>query len=107
MNHHMTKQHDGIYRCRECGQTSESLTSDELESLPNGEPTILYLASDGKSLTTWDGIPMLRITRLYRSRISPSVEGFRFWARGFGRSFYGTSPGHGMYAKVRASKASE
>lgn len=101
-----TGTRDGKTKCYPC---CDADAREELAGMQPGdkEPLIAYLgaAPDSATLTTWSGGELARVTRLWRVRNNFAGELVRFHAVGpTGRRYYGTSPGFGMYARVRAAK---
>jgi hypothetical protein len=77
----------------------------QLRRLKTAREDVLYLSSDGRLITTWIGEVAGYVTHL-RKRPSPIGGGFynlRFRSV-HGHSWSGTSPGPGMYARVRRMK---
>jgi hypothetical protein len=65
-----------------------------------------YLAGDGKTITTWPGGELAKVTALWESgnNFAGKIMRFRATAPDSSR-WYGTSPGKGMYARLRRNKA--
>lgn len=79
------------------------------EDIRTGGTYFAYLSSDGRQLTTWSGGRLADVTRLSKSRhfgfygVSYDVVHFRA-VDVHGARWYGTSPGRGMYARMRRAK---
>ena len=87
---------------------NRATSAKQLRDLEHAQKEVLYLSSDMKTITTWTGDLAGRVTRLTRNR-----GGFGGRAGGFynvrmvdiyGHHWAGTSPGGGMYARLRRVK---
>jgi len=91
---------DGREVCWECADTIQR------DAMVSETKLLAYLNSDGTALQTWSGGILARVT----SNVAHKV-GFHGSTRHYltaidptGKKWHGTSPGTGMYAKMRASK---
>lgn len=95
---HMGVALDGQGRsyCYPCSNRAERLAMGESDTY------FVYLASDGRTATDWAGGFLGRVTYLRKGR--HNIGGYLYrirvtdWAGG---QWYGTSPGPGMYARLR------
>jgi hypothetical protein len=89
---------DGQTLCFECCNTAERA------DLATADRYTAYLGGDGTSLTTWTEAKLATVTRLYTVRNNFAGKLYRFWAIAPGGVWwYGTTPGKGMYARMRRS----
>lgn len=64
-----------------------------------------YLSENGEAITTWPGQALARVTYLNQGRHNIGGSLYRFNAIDHdGARWYGTSPGKGMYARLRRAK---
>lgn len=91
---------DGREVCWECADTFQR------EAMRTSVQVMAYLSGDGTAITTWSGgkladvvckntrrVGFHRSTRVYFNAVDTA-----------GKRWHGTSPGPGMYARLRASK---
>ncbi len=90
---------DGIERCWDC------CNALEMAAFLAADRYCGYLASDGKSITTWPGGTLARVTwsRVAKHGFCGKLTRFDAIAPD-GSKWYGTSPGNGMYARLRRRK---
>jgi hypothetical protein len=85
--------------CWECSYKREQ------EALKRTTHYVAFLASDGKTLTTWPGQTLARVTRLWTIPNNMAGKLYRFRAVDVhGAAWYGSTPGHGMYARMHKAK---
>lgn len=90
---------DGARICYPCADAHER------DHLRTARTATAYLASDKATLTTWTGGRLATVTQLTRGRHNIGGHLYRFRATdGYGALWYGTSPGPGMYARLRRCK---
>lgn len=96
---------DGTRICYTCADASER------ESLKTARAFTAYLSNGAHStptgyhLTTWTGGILANVTTLTRG--NHNIGGFLYRFRAVdvhGQKWYGTSPGPGMYARMRRAK---
>lgn len=89
-------------------ERNRATSAKQLRELEHARKEVLYLSSDMKTLTTWTGEHAGNVVRLTRNR-----GGFGGASGGFynlrmvdiyGHLWAGTSPGGGMYARIRRIK---
>jgi hypothetical protein len=88
---------------RVCYSCADSIALEDAERL---EAFTLYLSGDGRTLTTWTGGPIARVTG--SSETAAGFCGRRIYFRArtrTGRKLHGSTPGRGMFARVRAAKS--
>lgn len=81
--------------------------AQDIESLRTEQHWTAYLASDGKSLTTWPGGHLARITWSAVRKVGFGWKPSRVYWNAIdvhGQRWHGTSPGPGMYARMHRSK---
>ncbi len=84
----------------------ECCNKDEVESLKTASHYVAYISSDRMRLTTWTGDTLTRITHLESNWHNIGGKLYRFRAVDVhGQHWYGTSPGPGMYARMRKNVA--
>jgi hypothetical protein len=67
----------------------------------------MYLASDGRTLTTWPGDKLATVTSETVREVGFGYRPSRTYLRAIaidGSHWYGTSPGRGMYARMRRAR---
>lgn len=94
---------DGSEVCWDCADASQRA------QMTTGAPFVGYLASDGQSITTWSGGKLARVTGNLPRKVGfrGVMSDRRHYLRAIddtGKRWHGTSPGPGMYARMRPSK---
>lgn len=94
------------YACADARQVADLLTADRYVAylkVPVHTPT--SHTTTGSTLTTWTGGTLARVTWLTKSRHNIGGHLYHFNATDVhGQQWYGTSPGPGMYARMRKCK---
>ncbi len=90
---------DGVEVCWDCCNVRE------LTAFLAADKYCAYLSGDGKSITTWPGGLLARVTWSHKVRHGFCGQLTRFDAvASDGSKWYGTSPGNGMYCRLRRRK---
>lgn len=93
---------DGRTHCYACCHQTDMARMDA-----DGRITA-YLASDGRTITTWPGLPLLTVTREWQIDASGFCRGTRItrvWARDrHGAWWHGRGPGRCMYIRMMRSR---
>lgn len=91
---------NGAHICYPCADDRER------DHLRTARTAMAYLASDKATLTTWTGGRLATVTQITRQPVTTSVDTlYRFRATDcHGAHWCGTSPGPGMYARLRRCK---
>lgn len=95
---------DGAHICYPCAD------AEQRAALLTANTYMGYLSGDGSQITTWTGGTLATVTTATERRV-----GFGAWRKGEGRTYWkavdvhgqrwhGTSPGRGMFARMRKSK---
>ncbi len=93
------RTNDGREICWDCAHELEKA------ALLEHDRFFAYLSSDGKNLTDWPGKPIAAVTSLVKRR--HNLAGWLYYLQAIdihGQRWYGTSTGHGMYARIRKAK---
>lgn len=78
----------------------------ELAELRTAQTYTAYLSGDGTQLQGWPGWTLARVTYLHEGRHNIGGKLYRFRAVDVhGGRWYGTTPGKGMYARMRRVKS--
>ncbi len=119
--------HAQVFRCDECAYVGQcfpngmtgSYGSDragrtycisccharDLASVTLGEPTCSYVSSDGLTVGTWHGMPLMRVESLRLVRRYTWNEVWQIHARDRqGRRWTGRGGGKGMYCNLKLAK---
>lgn len=91
---------DGREICCQCAD------DEQRRELKTEQTYMAYLSSDKTRLTTWTGGELATITYLHQGRHNIGGSLYRFRATDVhGQDWYGTTPGPGMYARMRRTKS--
>lgn len=90
--------------CYACADASER---ERMAALPVGGHQLAYVSTDGRTLTTWTGGTLARVTGHSVARTGfHRSEVWRFWAVApDGSRWFGANAGHGMAINVRRVKS--
>ena len=90
---------DGRRICYEC-----AADSDRAHMIGTGR-IVAYLSGDGRTVSTWPGVPLMRVTSETVARTASfGYKTTRTYLRAVapdGTRWHGTSPGRGMFCRMR------
>ncbi len=103
-----SKLTNGIARDSETGKTMcyDCASQPDIAAVERGESVYAYVSSDGKRITTWPGIGLMRVTYNGTARTGfhgSSISYIRAIAPN-GREYYGKNGGNGMWIKMKPRK---
>lgn len=78
----------------------------DIEAVERGEEVFAYISSDGKEVTTWPGIKLMKVTYNGTARTGfygSTIHYIRAVAPN-GREYYGKNGGNGMWIKMKPRK---
>lgn len=101
--------HRICYNCADVAQREDLKTADRFTAyLSVPQHTATSHTTTGSTLTTWTGGRLARVTYLTKCRHNIGGHLYRFEAFDVhGQRWIGTSPGPGMYARMRRAKTQE
>ena len=89
---------DGTEICWDCA------LAEERQAMRTVPAMFAYLSGDGQSVTTWTGGLLMRVTGAWTRPVGFGRRPSRTYLRArdvHGAEWYGTSPGRGMYARMK------
>jgi hypothetical protein len=87
------------YACADAAQHEEMRTAQSM---------FAYLSSDGRTISTWTGGALARVTSEHTQRVGFGFRPSRTYLQAIapdGSRWHGTSPGRGMFCRMKRSRA--
>lgn len=96
----IARDSDGKTMCYACA------AQVDIDAIERGETVYAYVSSDGKRITTWPGIELMRVTYngTARTGFHGSMIHYINAVAPNGKTYYGKNGGNGMCIKLKPNK---